>query len=37
MSNFKVGDKVILARIEEDEERSKKYRENLGKVFTIKK
>ncbi len=37
MNDFKVGDKVILARIEEDEERLEKYRENLGKVFTIKK
>lgn len=35
MSNFKVGDKVILARLKKDEERLKEYRENLGKVFTI--
>ena len=35
MNDFKVGDKVILARLNEDEERLKEYRENLGKVFTI--
>lgn len=37
MYDFKIGDKVILVRIEKDEERFKKYSENLGKVFTIKK
>ena len=37
MCDFKIGDKVILVRIEKDEEKFKKYSENLGKVFTIKK
>lgn len=37
MNDFKVGDKVILARLKEYEKLNKRYTENLGKVFTIKK
>lgn len=36
MSDFKVGDKVILARLNGDEKTQEEYRKNLGKVFTIK-